>query len=983
MALKPNLYALVVGINEYRYPVFPLYGCVHDAQAVAEYLNSQSDFEVQLQLLLNEKATRQNIIETFIQHLGQAQPNDTVVFYFSGHGAQEAADSSIWRFESDQKLEGLVCYDSIPNETGPFRLLADKELRYLIRQVTHGIMGSGQKPAGLPHVVTIFDCCHSGDNTRSSYISKVSNRFHERKFKPAAIARMSTILPVRNWSDFCFKDQFSPEVFKVRPLSEILPEGEHIQLAACQSNESAYESEGSGVFTSNLLDFLKRCEGAISYYDLRSRLKHFIQNQFDQSPQIYESGSGAQIYRPFLGRNVENRPVSGNLTLNPELGWIMDLGAIHGVSNQIREISIVDASGKTVATGFPERISAAYTVVGFDAQELEKLQPLDFLQLKAVVPHFLSAPVTVFIDNLDQDEASTAGLIKHIGTHTPNLIVTERQEQSKYEVLIYGGRYIITRTGYPLKPLVFPCVVGSPDAIPLTTSYLKHIAQWEYVKELHNSEGNLLENEAIEMEFFQSLQGKLNPLPLQNDLLELPLVESGAGNFGGAMRIKVRNRSKKTLFVSILYLSTDFAVEGGLFPTYVQRLEAVSSELADGGQVWTFEGNDIPLQLERAIMVYNWPVSESYLKVIISTTEFDMHLLQQGPLPDPADWAEQYRSPKGLVLRKDSNADADRWNTRLITLRMSNPFYNKPKRSNLKKWLESEAGQLILNTYFKPAGPFGGQMQLKEGIRYWESAEEKGLWFDIKLMLANWIARKSRDKKYKDMLQRFPDSPRIVSEGDSWFQYPHPKVLDIIDYIAQKYPVKSLDAGGDELQGYYRQAEYLQAVVEENADYLLLSGGGNDILGPNIQRFLNENTEEKQEGKSPERFLNEEFDKELKKLTGIFEDIFCKVAEKRPGIKIVVHGYDYIFPDHRNGWYGQYVQEKIPRPADQKALADYLIDRFNAALAEIVQGYDYVWYIDLRNTVPPDRWYDEIHPDSIGFSLVAEKFFGILDEWNA
>lgn len=42
-----------------------------------------------IKLLMNQDATRSNILQTFESHLiQQAKPNDIVIFQFSGHGSQ-------------------------------------------------------------------------------------------------------------------------------------------------------------------------------------------------------------------------------------------------------------------------------------------------------------------------------------------------------------------------------------------------------------------------------------------------------------------------------------------------------------------------------------------------------------------------------------------------------------------------------------------------------------------------------------------------------------------------------------------------------------------------------------------------------------------------------------------------------------------------------------------------------------------------------
>ena len=114
-----QIYALLVGIDRYApdsvIQVNPLQGCVNDITAIEEYLNERFDLEkyqLQLQKLINEQATREAVVNGFRNHLCQAGKNDVVLFYYSGHGSQELAPKEFWYLEPDHLDETLVCYDS-------------------------------------------------------------------------------------------------------------------------------------------------------------------------------------------------------------------------------------------------------------------------------------------------------------------------------------------------------------------------------------------------------------------------------------------------------------------------------------------------------------------------------------------------------------------------------------------------------------------------------------------------------------------------------------------------------------------------------------------------------------------------------------------------------------------------------------------------------------------------------------------------------
>ncbi|MBL1178349.1 caspase family protein [Pantanalinema sp. GBBB05] len=80
--------ALLVGINQYAGSDH-LTGCVTDTELQQELLVARFGFQpADILLLTDQKATRQAIVAAFTEHLiQQAQPNDVVVFHFSGYGS--------------------------------------------------------------------------------------------------------------------------------------------------------------------------------------------------------------------------------------------------------------------------------------------------------------------------------------------------------------------------------------------------------------------------------------------------------------------------------------------------------------------------------------------------------------------------------------------------------------------------------------------------------------------------------------------------------------------------------------------------------------------------------------------------------------------------------------------------------------------------------------------------------------------------------
>jgi lysophospholipase L1-like esterase len=994
MAAKPRLFALLIGIDNYPAPVRALKGCINDVEKFGAYLQQyRQDLDQHILFLKDSAATKKNIADNIRQHLGQAQAGDLALLYYSGHGAQEAADTSIWRFEPDGKLEGIVCYDSIAGP-GQFDLLIDKELRFLLHEVT---VGNAQHPKKSPHLLTIFDCCHSGGNTRNGYIADETDDDapRERRFIPTPESRMSNILPQRKWEKFLFANAVNPEDLKTKPLDEVLPEGLYVQLSGCDSDESSFETAGSGVFSRNLIDLLQRSQGLISYTDLRNRLKYFIKNQFQQTPQIYAPGREQSLLnKPFLDQGGTPQPVIGNVVYNPKLGYVIDLGAIHGISNQATEVILYDQAKPAVTYQ-----ATIKNVKGGETQLNIPEATITILNgkiIKGYVEHFLSAPIKVFINNYGVDEAPVSLLKAALGKKVKNLSLAAEEKSADYTIQIFNEQYVITLPGDPFRPLVLPEDDLSEDAAAQTAQYMRHIAQWEFAKNLHNDSPDRLNPDAVTIDLFQQIDGKDLPVPVNQDTVGLDFKK---GNFDGRpygmdVKIRIRNTSNFPVYVSLLYLSPAFGIYLDLLNGRVQKLEPKSADNPGGGAVWVFDGDKLGITYDAVFEIFNHQTIQNRFKLIASTEEFEVNTFEQGSLPDPTELINKNRggAERGITRRPD-NAGASGWMARDLIIKSPNPLYNTAPKE-LNQWLQTAAAPFVSGLYLKPESAFSTVLEMQPSDVYpanleaeLDPATEKGFIQDnIIIPTANFFAKQQRQIRYRSIIKQHPDWVRIVSEGDSWFEYPDPRVLDVIDQLFGSYAIYSSDEAGDTIEHYFRQDEYFKAVVAQKPTFLLLSGGGNDILGKQFLDSLVDHFPQRDPGVEPERFLSPVFFQKITTISETYVKIFEKIKAQDPKLNIIVHGYDYFNPsnDPKKGFLGRYMMKKnILESVDRKALARYIIDVFNEMLGKVVKPYDRVHYLDLRGTVTdPALWWDEIHPNSRGFQKVGAKFEKLINGLN-
>ncbi|MEL6678479.1 MAG: D-Ala-D-Ala carboxypeptidase family metallohydrolase [Pseudomonadota bacterium] len=236
--------------------------------------------------------------------------------------------------------------------------------------------------------------------------------------------------------------------------------------------------------------------------------------------------------------------------------------------------------------------------------------------------------------------------------------------------------------------------------------------------------------------------------------------------------------------------------------------------------------------------------------------------------------------------------------------------------------------------------------------------------------LANNWARWRRSAKFIKRMEAGYDGPVLVSEGDSWFQYPL-LLTDTIDHLSKPYAITSLGAAGDLLERMAKKREYIGALEETRAPILLLSGGGNDLCAGGA---LADHLEEYHKDKLPIDYLKPSYHGLIDEALANYEKIFTDVARHFPEVEIICHGYDYPIPNNGQ-WLGQPMKSRgITRKPLQKAIADEMMNIFNRDLRRLAERMPHVTYLDLRNVVGKDRWHDELHPTNDGYKDVAQIF---------
>jgi len=267
---------------------------------------------------------------------------------------------------------------------------------------------------------------------------------------------------------------------------------------------------------------------------------------------------------------------------------------------------------------------------------------------------------------------------------------------------------------------------------------------------------------------------------------------------------------------------------------------------------------------------------------------------------------------------------------------------------------------------------------------------------------ANGIARRRRERRFDRRRENGETLPILVSEGDSWFQFPL-LLDDVIDQLGNDYLIWSLDAAGDTLDNMVKKKpEFLDGLArfEGGARALLFSGAGNDIVGedasgnPVIPQLVLPFDASRTD---PSWYIGtQEFRDIVLFIEDCYRDVLEKVGNAYPGLPVILHGYDYSIPggnagEWRNPSYAS-VDQWLGKPfhtigivdADlQKGIVRAMIDTLNAMQISLCGGnhpggaYAHAFHVDVRGVVDHD-WNDELHPTDDGYRKVADRFRPVL-----
>ncbi len=307
----------------------------------------------------------------------------------------------------------------------------------------------------------------------------------------------------------------------------------------------------------------------------------------------------------------------------------------------------------------------------------------------------------------------------------------------------------------------------------------------------------------------------------------------------------------------------------------------------------------------------------------------------------------------------------------------------------------------------------------------------------------NRRSNKKRNKRYYKRLKKDIARTKIYVEGDSWFQHPFiQEIFQKLDRVLKrKYALYSSAMGGEWWSNILTEGDYQPEISTIHPDVIMLSGGGNDLVGGrkisnlinknkgylydfasglNLENLVEEINKHPYLGKvmkiDENTFTNKQkeyfifglkvLSKEFYALMWIFELMYKyainNIRKKNEEVKIITQGYDYPIPSYRksfrparilcaigglkNGhWLADALNTAGIDKSDHRKVMFTLIFIFNEFLISLTEeprlGGN-VFHIDARGITEEKicKWFDEMHVKPRIYKKIAKTYKECIEQ---
>lgn len=642
-----TLHALLVGIDKYLISNYNLRGCTNDLKAFKTYIQQfarNKGYQLNCKVLINDKATRDNIINAF-DLFRTIENGDYGVFFFAGHGSWWNSPKEFFHLQPNMKLESLVCYDSRVHGKAD---ILDKELRHLIWEITNG--------KDL-HFLVVTDCCHSASIVRST--SRDSIRTKIRNIDGGALN-----MSLKSFYGFNYyekvEQEYSPRM------------GRYVHLAACRDDQEAKEvvvkGNFRGIFSYCLLETLEYADSTASYQELINRIslemKKHVKNQ---SAQLFCTNSFDEKLLFLSRRKYTGRKVY-LVSYNQIKGWHINAGLLHGIvpSNGLSKVLFeLDKNGQHIVAS---RIMNLYSIVeGMDSFDKTKNYKAFFIPKE--VPKL---KVALLVKNT---EASLHQYMLSLLKENPSdqFELVHEEDQANYIIHLNAGQLFFTKVIGKVPLFKIERVLNEFTSLRFLNNIEKTI-RWQNVISLSNKNTSIREDE-IEISLYKTttpgayFDHSSKEIVNWQKPIDLYYQYGNTGRwYKPGFQFKVKNTGERTLWFSLLFLGDDFSITNQLLP---------KQQLKPGEESWAFSRDNNGkvfrtniIQIDNACHESRNGIAFEYLKLFICSDEFDTsYLNQEGMIFDDEFSSINYRSlvKIGQIYQVD-------WMVKNIKLKVIAPF---------------------------------------------------------------------------------------------------------------------------------------------------------------------------------------------------------------------------------------------------------------------------------------------------------------------
>ncbi|KIK62677.1 hypothetical protein GYMLUDRAFT_242325 [Collybiopsis luxurians FD-317 M1] len=359
-----DISALIIGISSYKHAPL-LYGAANDAKAVEKFVKDKLGAKGPITMLLNEQATRFNIIHSLKSLAGKKDKKPILIFY-AGHGGESTPPSGWEAGGPGQKVQNIIAWDSkfsdVQEEGQHDVVLANsRDNDYPIPDQTLGFLIDDIAQTRGDNITVIFDCCHSGSGAREGTVGEIR--------RVNVTRRLPSNLDSDIWKSLGREGKI-PNGFRHKGVRS------HVLLSACNqeqvAKEGLFDSMFYGRFTHTLLEALEKNLPILSNVTYRGLIKEIQGLDTQDNKQDPQCEGFKQNYFLFSDKLDLNRPKFPVRMQDGEI--IMDSGAMFvtpgsefNIYNK-DELSLSQMSAKPLGVLVAKEVLTGITIMAYSGE---------------------------------------------------------------------------------------------------------------------------------------------------------------------------------------------------------------------------------------------------------------------------------------------------------------------------------------------------------------------------------------------------------------------------------------------------------------------------------------------------------------------------------------------------------------------------------------------------------------------------------------